>query len=99
MVLMTVWIDALFIVNFFGVCLFLFVKLPGAETLYKKVRNQQYLTLKFKLIFSAQVPAEATKMVLNLLIFVFGQGAQPPWAPPQGAAPAPRRGLRPLDPG
>ena len=66
--------------NFFGVCLFLFMKLPGAEseTLYKKVRNQQYLTLKFKLISSAQVPAEATKMVLNLLIFVFGRGAVPP---------------------
>ena len=45
MVLMTVWIDALFIVNFFGFCLILFMKLPGAETLYKKVRNQQYLPL------------------------------------------------------
>ena len=64
------WVDSLFIVNFFGFCLFLFVKLPGAETLYKKVRNRQYLTLKFKLIFSAQVPAEATKIVLNLLIFI-----------------------------
>ena len=60
----------------------LFVKLPGAETLYKKVRNQQYLTLKFKLIFSAQVPAEATNMVLNLLIFVFG-----PPGPPRRALP------------
>ena len=63
------------------------MKLPGAETLYKKVRNQQYLTLKFKVIFSAQVPAEATKMVLNLLIFIFGQGAALPPPPPCRALP------------
>ena len=93
------WIDALFIVNFFGFCLFLFVKLPGAETLFKKVRNQQYLTLKFKLIFSGQVPAEATKMVLNLLIFVFGWGAAPPCLPPSPAVHCPCAPPGPAAPG